>query len=333
MIRLLDISRRILHLSTKITITNIQEFTMFIQALKFQTAGTLGVMQFGTSDQNTFRYSPVDIGIKKGTVQVKETSDAGSVNSLIVLNTSDYYVFLMDGDILAGAKQNRIINTSVLLAPQSKTIIPVSCVEAGRWRAVSSQFSSTDHTAPSNMRKMKSENVSHSIRESRGFDANQGAIWNSVSEYSKKYSVESPTSNYSDVYEAGKKGFDQGLEKIVVDPNANGVIFFIDKTIINVDIFGSKRVYSHYFPKLLRGVSMEIFGRKSAKEQLTEAQAKYDMVEFLDGWDALKKERNPGVGLGTEHRVMNEKFSGMDLEYNEQKIHTSIFNAATIKQS
>ena len=305
---------------------------MFIQPLTFQTVGTLGVMQFATSDQNTFKYSPVDIGIKKGTVQVKETSDAGSVNSLIVLNISDFFVFLMDGDILAGAKQNRVLNTSVLLAPQSKTVIPVSCVEQGRWRSVSNQFSSTDYTAPSNMRKMKSENVSHSVRESRGFDANQGAVWNSVRDYSELHSVNSPTSNYSDVYEASKKEFEQGLEKIAVDPKANGVMFFLDKTIMNVDVFDSLKVYGHYFPKLLRGVSMEVFGKKSPTELLTVAQAKYDLVEFMDGWEAAQKDRNAGVGLGTEHRVVNKQFSGMELEYSEHKIHTSVFNSKTMKR-
>ncbi len=315
------------------TSPSFKELPMIIQPLSFQTAGPLGVLQFATSDQNSFKFSPVDIGIKKGTVQVKETSEAGSVNSLIVLNTSDFFVFLMDGDILAGAKQNRVLNTSVLLAPQSKTLIPVSCVEAGRWQSVSSQFSSTDYAAPSKMRKMKSENVSSNLKESRGFDANQGEVWGSVRDYSANFMVSSPTSNYSDVFEATRHEREKTFENIIADPKANGVMFFQDKTIMNVDIFGSLKIYGHYFPKLLRGVSMEMFGKKASKESLTEAQAKYDSVEFLDGWSAAEKQRHPGVGLGTEHRVVNELYSGMELEYNEHKIHSSIFNATTMKRS
>ena len=306
---------------------------MFIQPLKFQAAGMLGVMQFATADQNTFTYYPADAGIKEGTLQVKETSDSGSVNSLIVLNTSDNFFFLMDGDILAGAKQNRVLNTSVLLAPQSKTVIPVSCVEQGRWRSVSGQFSSTDYSAPSNMRKMKSENVSSNLKRSRSFDANQGQVWDSVSHYEKNHSMKSPTSNYSDVYESMRMEFEQNLGKITVDETANGVLFFLDKAVLHADIFDSTSIFGHYFPKLLRGVSMEISGRKISKEILTEAQAKYDLVEFLDGWEAVKKDAHPGVGMGTEKRAVDERYAGMQLEYNDHKIHSSIFNAKTMKRS
>ena len=57
----------------------------------------------------------------------------GSVPDLLVENRGDVRVLFLEGEELIGAKQNRILNTSVLVAAHTKVKIPVSCVERGRW--------------------------------------------------------------------------------------------------------------------------------------------------------------------------------------------------------
>ena len=41
---------------------------------------------------------------------------------------------IIEGQELARAKQNRIVNSSFLIAGKTKVVIPVSCVEQERWR-------------------------------------------------------------------------------------------------------------------------------------------------------------------------------------------------------
>src|SRR5256885_7264429 len=83
-------------------------------------------------------------------------------------------VLLYDGEELLGAKQNRILNVTVLVAAQSKTVIPVSCVEEGRWSARSSFFSSARHAAYPELRRRKAEQLSAEPFE-RG--AGQSVVW------------------------------------------------------------------------------------------------------------------------------------------------------------
>ena len=47
---------------------------------------------------------------------------------------------MLDGEELIGAKQNRILNTTVLVAAHTEVTIPVSCVEQGRWGYRGRQF-------------------------------------------------------------------------------------------------------------------------------------------------------------------------------------------------
>ena len=149
---------------------------MDAQAVSYHSEKGLSIVQILTQGHDSFPYISAASAMKQQLIQVKELNEAGSVNHLLVLNLSTQYVFMMDGDILAGAKQNRVVNTSILLAPESKTDIPVSCVESGRWRHVSASFSPTDYAAPSSLRMDKARQVRLSLKENKGFASNQGAI-------------------------------------------------------------------------------------------------------------------------------------------------------------
>src|SRR6266498_1481531 len=72
--------------------------------------------------------------------RITEVDAAGSVPELLASNPLESPVLLYDGEELLGAKQNRILNVTVLLAAKSDTRIPVSCVEEGRWNARSAEF-------------------------------------------------------------------------------------------------------------------------------------------------------------------------------------------------
>ena len=99
-------------------------------------------------------YTTLEDALPRG-LRIAETSDAGSVPELIVENPLDEHVLLYDGEELIGAKQNRILNLSVLVAAGSRTLIPVSCVEAGRWHRRSASFAAASHTAGPEIRMRK----------------------------------------------------------------------------------------------------------------------------------------------------------------------------------
>jgi hypothetical protein len=72
--------------------------------------------------------------------RITEVSEAGSVPFLRVANGADEPLLLLDGEELIGAKQNRILNTTVLVGAHTEVTIPVSCVEQGRWGYRGRQF-------------------------------------------------------------------------------------------------------------------------------------------------------------------------------------------------
>ena len=88
-----------------------------------------------------------------GLLEVNEL-DPPEVPKLAVTNLSDLPVLLVEGEMLVGGDQNRTMNVTVLCPPQTRTVVPVSCVEAGRWGARRTMSGKRKH-APGSLRAAK----------------------------------------------------------------------------------------------------------------------------------------------------------------------------------
>jgi len=294
--------------------------------LKFQSKDALSIVQFETENKNSFEYISMSRAIQGKFIDVMEVSESGSVNDLNVINNSEHFVFMSDGDILSGAKQNRVLNTSVLVAPKSKIRIPVSCVEQGRWGYSSSKFRETDYTAPSFMRSRKAKDVKESLKSGKNYDAKQGEVWAEVSNYSKSYSIDSDTSNLSDIFDSKKDDFDNFINEFKIETESNGIAIFINNKLLNIEIFNRTDIYKDYFNKLLKGAYFEAFMLKPAEHKLTEAEAIYKTSDFLDKTETLTYEEHPGVGVGIERRFNSEDMTGLELNYENNQIHFASLN-------
>jgi len=294
---------------------------MQVRAVSFQKHKRLSVVQLLTAQQNTVDYISGPKAIKEDLIQVKEVSESGSVNNLFVFNLSDKYVFFMDGDILMGAKQNRVLNTSVLLAPNSKITLPVSCVEQGRWNRVSAKFMNSDYITPLKVRAGKSRNVSENLRARSEFDAGQGEVWRNVEDYQVMFKVNSPTMSLSDVYEKEKDNFEAFVKNFVINDDANGLAIFTDKKLLNIDVFNRTDIYQEYFPKMLRSTAMEVMHLKDKKNDLEEIEAIYKTQTMFDQLEKVEKTKHKGVAIGEETRFDTSDITGFELNFKNHLIH------------
>lgn len=294
---------------------------MQVRVVAFQKHKRLSVVQFLTAQQNSFEYISGPEAIKRDMLQVKEVSESGNVNNLFVFNLSDKYVFFMDGDILMGAKQNRVLNTSVLLAPNTKTTLPVSCVEQGRWSRVSAQFMNSDYITPQKLRAGKSQNVSENLRARSEFDAGQSKVWKDVQDYQVMFNVNSPTMSLSDVYEKEKDSFEAFVKNFITNEDANGLAIFTDKKLLNIDVFNRTDIYQEYFPKMLRSTAMEVLHLEDKKNDLEEIEAIYKTQTMFDQLEKVEKTKHKGVAIGDETRFDTNDITGFELNFKNHLIH------------
>jgi len=310
-------------------VQNIREpKTMIIQAVDFASRGPLSIVQIGTSDQDAFKYISGAAATASGKLEILELEGGASVNEIAILNASEEFVFFMDADILSGAKQNRIMNASVLLAPHSKTRVPVSCVERGRWHVTSDKFKTSDFVAPSTLRSSKADKIRQSLAHKAGHFADQGEIWGQVSFLAQRHEVSSSTSNLSDVYEAKMKEFDSFIGELTPGASANGLAVFLGKDLMAVDLFHRRDIFAEYFPRLLRAAAFEAQLIPDQKTATPEAEAKYRSTEFLEGIEDADSEEFPGVGAGKEKRFSHQSLDGFHLVHGGHTIHLAAFRKA-----
>ena len=110
-------------------------------------------------------YMLLDEALDENSIDIIEVDEGGSVPDLKVKNKSGKMLLLIDGEEVVGAKQNRIINTTILVAASTTVTIPVSCVEQGRWDYKSDKFYSEERLMSSSMRAQKSGQVQRSLRD------------------------------------------------------------------------------------------------------------------------------------------------------------------------
>ena len=139
-------------------------------------------------------YSVLDDALAAGFVEITEVSEQGSVPDLKFVNRGSKPVLLVDGEELLGAKQNRIVNLTILVAANSELTIPVSCVEAGRWRSRSRAFTSASRTQFATGRAKRMASVSMSLMARGDRMSDQAEVWDGIAQKSARLNAPSPTS-------------------------------------------------------------------------------------------------------------------------------------------
>jgi hypothetical protein len=221
----------------------------------------------------------LDEALEKGVAEVREVSEGGSVPQLLVVNRSTQDIIIFDGEQLVGAKQNRIVNITVIIPSNSTLPIPVSCVEQGRWHYSSPLFQAAKACAYPSLRVSKHEDVTKNMKSRRRSDADQSKIWNDISAKSARMSVASETMAMADIYESRSPNSEEMNRAFSVKENQIGYVAFINGGFAGSDIYGSAKVCRRKMEKLLRGYYLDsldhgiAFDRVELEEILREVRA------------------------------------------------------------
>ncbi len=282
----------------------------------------MAVLPVLTSLDDSPEYMVLKQALERQILTISEVSQEGRVPELKVINKGDMPVLLLDGEELAGAKQNRVLNTSILVEEKSETVIPVSCTEQRRWSYTSRDFSESGTVMIPKIRKMKSQTVSESLQESRDYRSDQGTVWTSIDEMSQRAEVHSRTAAMSDIYEAKKEELDEYMNVFQCIPQQKGLLIFMDGKVVGLDFLSRDSAYALLHPKLVKSYAMEALLQKSPK---TEKPDKERAKDFLKEASKSKEKKYESVGKGWDYRFEGKEIVGSALKVEQKVIHMAFF--------
>jgi hypothetical protein len=259
----------------------------------------LTVFPLFSTAEGSVEYLLSDEAIAAGTLTVEEVGEAGSVPQLLVSNDGGSRVLFLEGEELRGAKQNRVLNTSVLVAARSKTPIPVSCVEQGRWRYRTKHFFSGDSHSSSKLRRYLKESVTQSLKAGHGHSSDQGAVWKEVGRQMAALGSVSPTAAMADTYEGYRHRLDEFRGRLGYVEGACGVAVAVGPKVVAVDVFDRPSTCRKVWDRLLTGVVMDALepsGEPAGSAGAGDVEALLSQIR-ASAWEAA-----PAVGEGQEYR-------------------------------
>jgi len=307
--------------------------TLIAQSLSSVTLGTPATVDALTmfpllgppaSEQEPF-YLPLDQALGDGWAEVTEISEQGSVPQLLVRNKAPRPVFILDGEELVGAKQNRVVNLSILVPAHAVLTIPVSCVEAGRWRTRSRAFSAAPRTQYAAGRASRMSQVTMALRTSGDRHSDQAEVWADIAGKSERLGASSPTGAMEEIFAVHAEFIDRCVASLGPVARQCGALFLIEGRVVGFDLFDSAVTLRRLLAKLVRGVAVDVLDRTAGRAFVSPALQVKVAEGFLSTVQATPVHESGALGLGRDLRLVAPHITGAALEHEQSVVHLAAF--------
>ena len=257
-------------------------------------------------------------------IHISEVSEGGHVLELLLANTGKTPVLIVEGEELVGAKQNRIVNATFLIAGNVETVIPVSCVEQGRWQYRSRQFESGGKMMHASLRRATKQSVRSSLVREQGYRSDQSQVWDNISAKATRMNVDSPTMAAADVFETYKGGLSEYTSNFRPVEHQVGALFALDGKIMGLEAFGYADTFGRFFEKLVKSYALDALESYAEKER-TPSVPPAKAHDFLAAAIKGAGRQHTAIGLGTTWTFESRLLTGSALVDEARMLHLSAF--------
>jgi len=258
----------------------------------------------------------MDEAMSRGVLAISET---GSVSEVWAQNRAGTPIYMMGGEMIGGAKQDRMLRDDVLLPGHSRSRIPVYCVEHGRW------------VGAAEFRSQRSV-VAAPLRMTARAERSQQRVWESVAKAQADLGVRAPSGAFAKVYEDAEvqkkaRAYVDELKPLIQrERDVCGVIVVSGGEFIVADIFHDEEVFERLWPKLLDSYAVSALQVGRRGDVWTIEDARRLLRRIL----SMRRSHQSTPGVGELLELQGAGMMGQALLWKQSVVHLELFPGTQI---
>jgi hypothetical protein len=293
-------------------------------------------------------YLPLEEALRRNLIAITEHAQE-QVPELLATSTAETPIVLIGGEQVIGGLQNRVLNTTILVAAHTQLHIPVTCVEAGRWHEAptyadtpdvvdvthspsveqtSGRAFTSDEAAYAKLRKLHAKSVTRSLSSGSGHRSDQSAVWGEVAERMALSNSFSPSSAMQTLYKTPERAhkLKETMDKLQRPDGALGFIAVLGSEVLGAELFADEALAHAYWEKLARSYAVEALDAGQRTDEAAPSDlATAGEARLLEEALAADIQIHPSPGLGADARLVGNHVAGAGLVHDGAVVHLSLF--------
>jgi len=201
-------------------------------------------------------------------------------------------------------------------------VIPVSCVEAGRWGMSWADLKTADYLMYSLGRGERLAQVTESMRSNGTRKSDQQAVWRNIAAKATRLKASSPTGAMSAIFESQASSLEEFTRAFTWQEGQCGVAFAIGGRVLGLEIFDHPEVMRRFFQKLVRSYALDALDADPSAHEPASVEAACALVTQIGAAQSFAEQ---AVGLGKDVRFNGPETCGAALWAQERYVHICSF--------
>lgn len=277
----------------------------------------------------------LDEAQEQGKVVIEEQQEGEAVAEVDLQVIGELPVIILEGELLEGALQNRVVNITLLLPP-GKHKVPVNCVESGRWHTnrrtrqwyatksrrvrKAREFEATGTTLDSDIRRRKMRSNVKAMRQTGRARSDQSVTWRAIDAKLARNRVHAEDNDLLELHEARWETLHEAVSQLQPMDGQVGAVVAVADRVVAMEVVGDPVTWRKLWRKVLVGYIGEGLDQPRPGKVSIRAAAEFAEHAGQAQWERV----HSPVGRGT-HETLDDELTGFVMRDGDTVRHAVVF--------